>query len=60
MGPAPAPVVRLKRDYRFHFVLKAAGRERLNLLLRAMLAAAAEQKIPRGNMIVDVDAMTLT
>jgi primosomal protein N' (replication factor Y) len=60
MGPAPAPVVRLKRDYRFHFVLKANGRDRLNLLLRAMLAAAAEQKIPRGNMIVDVDAMTLS
>jgi primosomal protein N' (replication factor Y) len=60
MGPAPAPVVRLKRDYRFHFVLKAKGRERLNLLLRAMLAAAADQKIPRGNLIVDVDAMTLT
>jgi primosomal protein N' (replication factor Y) len=52
--------VRLKRDYRFHFVLKAKGRERLNLLLRAMLAAAADQKIPRGNLIVDVDAMTLT
>ena len=60
MGPAPAPVVRLKRDYRFHFVLKANGRDRLNLLLRAMLAAAAEQKIPRGNLIVDVDAMTLS
>jgi primosomal protein N' (replication factor Y) len=60
MGPAPAPVVRLKRDYRFHFVLKANGRDRLNLLLRAMLTAAAEQKIPRGNLIVDVDAMTLS
>src|ERR1019366_5423004 len=33
MGPAPAPIVRLKKDYRFHFVLKAASRERLNSVL---------------------------
>jgi primosomal protein N' (replication factor Y) len=60
MGPAPAPITRLKKDYRFHFVLKAASRERLNVVLRAMLAAAQEQKIPRTNLIVDVDAMSLT
>jgi primosomal protein N' (replication factor Y) len=60
MGPAPAPITRLKRDYRFHFVLKAASRERMNAVLRAMLAAAQQQKIPRANMIVDVDAMSLS
>jgi len=60
MGPAPAPIMRLKKDYRFHFVLKAASRERLNSLLRAMLAEAQQQKIPRTNIIVDVDAMSLT
>jgi primosomal protein N' (replication factor Y) len=60
MGPAPAPVTRLKKDYRFHFVLKAASRERLNFVLRAMLAAAEHQKIPRASIIVDVDAMSLS
>ena len=60
MGPAPAPIVRLKKDYRFHFVLKAVSRERLNFVLRSMLAAAQEQKIPRTCIIVDVDAMTLS
>ncbi len=60
LGPAPAPIVRLKKDYRFHFVLKAASRERLNSVLRAMLADAQQQKIPRTNVIVDVDAMSLT
>ena len=59
MGPAPAPIARLKKDYRFHFVLKAASRERLNLILRSMLDAAQQQKIPRTNIIVDVDAMSL-
>jgi primosomal protein N' (replication factor Y) len=60
MGPAPAPIIRLKKDYRFHFVLKAGSRERLNFVLRAMLATAQQHKIPRTNIIVDVDAMSLT
>jgi primosomal protein N' (replication factor Y) len=60
MGPAPAPITRLKKDYRFHFVLKAGSRERLNFVLRAMLATAQQHKIPRTNVIVDVDAMSLT
>jgi len=60
MGPAPAPITRLKKDYRFHFVLKAASRERLNAVLRTMLALADLQKIPRGNIVVDVDAMSLS
>jgi primosomal protein N' (replication factor Y) len=51
--------VRLKRDYRYHFVLKSASREKLNALLRTMLAYAAQQKIPRTQVIVDVDALWL-
>ncbi|HVJ06073.1 MAG TPA: primosomal protein N' [Candidatus Saccharimonadales bacterium] len=60
MGPAPAPITRLKKDYRFHFVLKAGSRERLNSVLRAMLATAQHHKIPRTSIIVDVDAMSLS
>ncbi|MBI2682177.1 MAG: primosomal protein N' [Acidobacteriales bacterium] len=59
MGPAAAPIVRLKRDYRYHFVLKAASREKLNGVLRAMLRFADERKIPRTNVIVDMDAVSL-
>ena len=59
MGPAAAPIVRLKRDYRYHFVLKAESRERLNQTLRAMLAHAVEKKVPRTHLIVDVDALSL-
>jgi primosomal protein N' (replication factor Y) (superfamily II helicase) len=59
LGPAAAPIVRLKRDYRYHFVLKSASREKLNALLRTMLAYAAQQKIPRTQVIVDVDAVWL-
>ncbi len=59
LGPAAAPIMRLKRDYRYHFVLKSASREKLNGTLRAMLAYAAQQKIPRTQVIVDVDAIWL-
>ena len=59
LGPAAAPILRLKRDYRYHFVLKSASREKLNALLRTMLAYAASQKIPRTQVIVDVDALWL-
>jgi primosomal protein N' (replication factor Y) (superfamily II helicase) len=59
LGPAAAPIVRLKRDYRYHFVLKSPSREKLNGTLRAMLAHAAQLKIPRTQVIVDVDALWL-
>ncbi len=59
LGPAAAPITRLKRDYRYHFLLKSASREKLNALLRAMLAHGAEQKVPRSHLIVDVDAVWL-
>src|SRR5215469_12692972 len=59
LGPAAAPIMRLKRDYRYHFVLKSPSREKLNTALRAMLSQATQQKIPRTQVIVDVDALWL-
>jgi primosomal protein N' (replication factor Y) len=59
LGPAAAPITRLKRDYRYHFILKSPSREKMNTLLRAMLAEAAARKIPRTQVIVDVDAVWL-
>jgi primosomal protein N' (replication factor Y) len=59
MGPAAAPIVRLKTEYRYHFLLKSAGRERMNSTLRAMIEHAVEKKIPRTNLVVDVDALSV-
>jgi primosomal protein N' (replication factor Y) len=59
LGPSVAPIMRLKRDYRYHFILKAASREKLNSTLRRMLIFADGEKIPRTNLIVDVDALSL-
>jgi primosomal protein N' (replication factor Y) len=59
LGPAVAPIARLKRIYRFHFVLKAERRDALGRALRALLACAESLAVPRRNLIVDVDAIHL-
>jgi primosomal protein N' (replication factor Y) len=59
MGPAAAPLHRLKQDYRYHFILKSESREQLNKTLRAMLVHCDEKKISRTSVIVDVDALSL-
>ena len=59
MGPAAAPLARLKRDYRYHFIFKAASREKLNGILRALVANAVSEQVPRTSLIVDVDPQSL-
>lgn len=59
LGPAAAPISRLKRIYRYHFVLKGETRKALSEALRAMLGFAGTREIPRRNLIVDVDALHL-
>jgi len=39
--------------------LRAARRDALAMVLRGMLAHAAEKEIPRQNLVVDVDALSL-
>jgi len=59
LGPATAPIARIKRIYRFHLVLKAEKRQALARILRLALAQADALNIPRRNLIVDVDAVNL-
>lgn len=59
LGPATAPLAKIKRIYRFHLVLKAEKRQPLAKTLRAALAHADAVGIPRRNIVVDVDAVNL-
>ncbi|MGD0797957.1 MAG: primosomal protein N' [Acidobacteriaceae bacterium] len=59
LGPAPAPISRLKRIYRFHFVLKAERRDTLGRTLRALLTHADSIPIPRRNLLLDIDPVHL-
>jgi primosomal protein N' (replication factor Y) len=59
LGPAPAPVSRLKRIYRYHFLLKADRRDVLGGALHELLAMVESEEIPRRSVVVDVDAIHL-
>jgi primosomal protein N' (replication factor Y) len=59
LGPATAPIAKIKRTYRFHLVMKGETRTALQRALRALLAHAEQTEIPRGNLIIDVDPVNL-
>lgn len=59
LGPAAAPLARLRRDYRFQFVLKSPRRSLLAKALAGCLDFCAAKKIPETAVIVDVDPASL-
>jgi primosomal protein N' (replication factor Y) len=59
MGPAEAPVPRLKNEYRYQFLVKAASRKVLNELLQSIRAFALEHKWGATALVIDVDPLTL-
>jgi primosomal protein N' (replication factor Y) len=59
LGPAAAPIARIKRIHRFHLILKAQHRKQLADAVRGMLTFADSAEIPRRHLTVDVDAVQL-
>lgn len=59
LGPAPAAVPRVKTEYRFQMLLKAASRARLNEVLSEIRKFAAAEKWNPATLALDVDPMTL-
>jgi len=59
LGPAAAPLARLRKDYRFQFVLKSQRRSALAQALSGALDFCALKKIPHTAVIVDVDPTSL-
>ncbi|HZZ39426.1 MAG TPA: primosomal protein N' [Acidobacteriaceae bacterium] len=59
LGPASAPIAKIKRIYRFHLVMKGENRRALQQALRGLLAHAEQAGIPRASLIVDVDPVSL-
>ncbi len=60
LGPAAAPLARLRRDYRFQFVLKSPHRAALGKALAGCLDFCAAQQIPETAVLVDVDPISLS
>jgi primosomal protein N' (replication factor Y) len=59
LGPAAAPLARLKREFRFQFLLKSPKRALLTQVLSGCLDFCAEKKIPETAVLVDVDPVSL-
>ena len=59
LGPAEAPVPRLKAEFRFQLLIKSSSRKDLNALLRRAREFAREQKWSATALVIDVDPLTL-
>jgi primosomal protein N' (replication factor Y) len=59
LGPAPAPLERIKRAHRFQLLIKSSSRKILHELLERLQAHIEEEKITSTKVIVDVDPVSL-
>ena len=59
LGPAAAPLARLKREHRFQFLLKSQSRAKLSKLLFGALAFCDAKEIPQTAVLVDMDPLSL-
>jgi primosomal protein N' (replication factor Y) len=59
LGPATAPLARLKKEHRFQFLLKSPKRSVLTKLLSGALAYCDAKEIPQTAVLVDMDPLNL-
>jgi primosomal protein N' (replication factor Y) len=59
LGPASAPLARLKSEYRFQFVLKSRKKSVLAKLLSAALSYTDSKQIHETSLLMDMDPLQL-
>jgi primosomal protein N' (replication factor Y) (superfamily II helicase) len=59
LGPAEAPVPKLKSEFRYQLLIKAIDRKRLNETLRELRRFTQERKWSPTALVIDVDPLTL-
>ena len=59
LGPATAPLARLKKEHRFQFLLKSPKRSLMTKILSGAIAYCDAKKIPQTAVLVDVDPLSL-
>jgi primosomal protein N' (replication factor Y) (superfamily II helicase) len=59
LGPAPAPLERLKKIYRHQLLIKSSSRATLHDMLRRLQAHIEEKKIGATRVLIDVDPVSL-
>src|SRR6202140_2112485 len=59
LGPATAPLARLKKEHRFQFLLKSPKRSVMTKLLTGAMAYCDANEIPQTAILVDMDPLSL-
>ena len=59
LGPAAAPLEKLKRTYRHQLLIKSASRADLHSALERLRTFLEEKKTPPTKVIIDVDPVSL-
>jgi primosomal protein N' (replication factor Y) (superfamily II helicase) len=59
MGPAEAPVPRLKNEYRYQILLKSAQRSTLRKTLDRVRQYSVDQRWPATALVIDIDPLSL-
>jgi primosomal protein N' (replication factor Y) (superfamily II helicase) len=59
LGPATAPLARLKKEHRFQFLLKSPKRSVLTKLLSGAITYCDAKEIPQTAILVDMDPLSL-
>lgn len=59
MGPAPASIERLKRDYRYQIILRTTDRKRMHKVLQLTLDELVEEKVSLSRVLIDIDPVSL-
>jgi primosomal protein N' (replication factor Y) len=59
LGPATAPLARLKKEHRFQFLLKSPRRSVLTKLLNGAMAYCDAKEIPQMAVLIDMDPLSL-
>jgi primosomal protein N' (replication factor Y) len=59
LGPAEAPVPRLRNEFRYQTLIKAASRPGLNRTLQRLVRHACDARWPATALVIDVDPVSL-
>jgi primosomal protein N' (replication factor Y) (superfamily II helicase) len=59
LGPAPAPLARLKNEYRIQLLVKCRNRKELRRIIDAALKALAEHKVNLRAIKVEIDPVSM-
>lgn len=60
LGPASAPLARLKKEHRYQFLLKSPKKSLLTKILIGALAFCDAHEIPQTAVLMDMDPVTLS